>query len=216
MVAEQYRVAATRLADLGSESDSMIVLVTSAMKGDGKTSTVANLGYTLACDLDEPTLMIDCDFKRPSLHKVMGLPCEPGLAECFYEEESVDSCLTRVEGVPLWLLPAGNIEENPVQLFKMPKVASLIHAMKSRFRFILIDGPPVLPLADINVLSGLASVLLFVVRSGITPKDVIYKSMEMMKPTAQARIVLTDAWSQGVPYYVKQGYDIPYVIGEKG
>ncbi len=217
IVAEQYRVAATRLNLLHSNDESTVVLVTSAMKAEGKTSTVANLAYTLAHDLDEPTLVIDCDFKCPALHEVMSLsPDEPGLAEYLEGDEPLEACMHQIDDNPLWVLPVGNIDVNPIPLAKFSQLANVIAGVKSRFRYILLDTPPVLPLADINVLTGLAEILLFVVRSGSTPKDVALKAREMLKTTAQSRIILTDAWSQGMPYYVRQGYEVPYAIGEQG
>ena len=216
IVAEQYRVAATRLSIMGGDkSTSTVILVTSAMKNEGKTSTVANLAYTLARDLDEPTLVIDCDFKCPALHNVMARSWEPGLAEYFHGDEPLESCLHHIEGVPLWFIPVGNVEENTVPLSKLPHLGSVINTLKSRFRYILLDTPPILPLADINVLAGLAEILLLVVRSGRTPKDVVVKAADMLGPMAQSRIILTDAWSQGMPYYVRQGYEVPYAIGER-
>ncbi|MGB0910706.1 MAG: GumC family protein [Nitrospirales bacterium] len=216
IVAEQYRVAATRLNLLNTNQGSTVVLVTSAMKAEGKTSTVANLAYTLAHDLDEPTLVIDCDFKCPALHEVMSVPIEPGLSEYFQGDEPLEACMHQLADNPLWILPVGNIDVNPVPLSKFPQLATVIDAVKSRFRYILIDSPPILPLADVNVLTRLAEILLFVVRSGSTPKDVVLKATDMLETTAQTRIILTDAWSQGMPYYVRQGYEVPYAIGERG
>ncbi|GJL63370.1 MAG: hypothetical protein NPIRA04_20240 [Nitrospirales bacterium] len=216
IVAEQFRVAATRLNLMHSSQESTVVLVTSSMKGEGKTSTVANLAYTLANDLNEPTLVIDCDFKRPAVHELMSIASEPGLAEYFHGEEPLEACMHQVSDGPLWILTVGNIKEFPVPLSKFPQLASVINALKPRFRYILLDAPPILPLADINALTGLAEILLFVVRSGSTPKDVVMKATDMLKTTAQARLILTDAWSQGMPYYVRQGYEVPYAIGERG
>ncbi len=217
IVAEQYRVAATRLNLLHTNEDCTVVLVTSAMKAEGKTSTVANLAYTLAHDLDEPTLVIDCDFKCPALHDVMSLSSdEPGLAEYLQGDEPLEACMHQMDNDPLWILPVGNIDMNPIPLAKFPQLASVITSVKPRFRYILLDTPPVLPLADINVLTGMAEILLFVVRSGSTPKDVALKAREMLKTTAQSRIILTDAWAEGMPYYVRQGYEVPYAIGEQG
>ena len=215
IVAEQYRVAATRLSLMGSKSTSPVILVTSAMKNEGKTSTVANLAYTLARDLDEPTLVIDCDFKCPALHKVMSVSCEPGLAEYFHGDEPLEACLHHIEGAPLWFLPVGNVEENSVPLSKLPHLSSVISTLESRFRYILLDAPPILPLADVNVLAGLAQILLLVVRSGTTPKDIVLKAADMISPMGQSRIIMTDAWSEGMPYHVRQGYEVPYAIGKR-
>ena len=95
----------------------------------------------------------------------------------------------------------------------MPNVKQdMIDAVKDRFRFIILDGPPILPLADINLLSGMADILLMAVRSGGTPRDVVQKATEMLQRNGTARLILTHAWSQGMPYYVKQGYALPYSL----
>ena len=109
LVAEQYRVAATRLDLLESSDSHQVVLITSAMKGEGKTSTSANIAYTLARDLDESTLVIDCDFKCPNL------------PECSWTEwwsqvlrnisagvESLEACLQQqLPDMPLWSIVGG-------------------------------------------------------------------------------------------------------------
>jgi len=202
IVAEQFRVAATQLDLLGDRSMGNVALVSSAMKGEGKTSTIANLAYTLARDLDEPILVIDCDFTCPNLHNVLALrPC-PGVADYLAGQASLESCVQQYPDLPLQCLSVGDVETHPVSLAKLRYLSILIGSVRSRYRFILLDGPPILPLADINVLNGLADIFLMVVRSGATPKDVVQKATEMLHASNTTRIILTDAWSQGVPHYV--------------
>ncbi|WNM57950.1 polysaccharide biosynthesis tyrosine autokinase [Candidatus Nitrospira allomarina] len=216
IVAEQYRVAATRLDLLDPVASNQVVLITSAMKGEGKTSTSANIAYTLARDLDEPTLIIDCDFKCPNLHRVLGLNQAPGVAEYFSGAQGLlEPCLQKIPDLPLWCMSVGDVGRYPVPLAKLQNLSSMLEMMTSRYRFIILDGPPVLPLADVNVLSGLAHVVLVVVRSGVTPKDAVQKAVEMIQHTGPTRLVLTDAWTQGVPYYVRQRYIIPYSSASK-
>jgi polysaccharide chain length determinant protein (PEP-CTERM system associated) len=212
VVAEQFRVAATRLDILGDRPMGNVVLISSAMQNEGKTSTAANLAYTLARDLDEPTLVIDCDHKRPNLHNLFVLGHYPGLADYLVGEASLESCFQQIPDLPLWCMPVGDMEANPVSLSKLHHLSSLIELVKSRYRFIIFDGPPILPLADINVLSGLADIVLMVVRSGVTPKDVVQKATAMLRGSSAIRMVLTDAWSHGAPYYVRQGYAAPYSL----
>jgi Mrp family chromosome partitioning ATPase len=107
-------------------------------------------------------------------------------------------------------MTVGDMETSPVSLSKLYHLSSLIELVRSRYRFIILDGPPVLPLADINVLSGLADIVIMVVRSGITPKDVVQKATTMLQGTHTTRLVLSDAWSDGVPYYVRQEYTAAY------
>jgi len=212
IVAEQYRVAATRLDLLCERSMGNVILITSAMKGEGKTSTAGNIAYTLARDLNESTLIIDCDYKCPNMHNVMVINSGPGVADYLAGETSLEGCLQRIEGIPLWCMSVGNLRANPVTLSKMQYLTSMLETIKSRFRFIILDGPPILPLADINVLSGMADVLILAVRSGVTPKDVVQKAAEMIQAKGSVRLIMTDAWTQGVPYYVRHGYAIPYSL----
>jgi len=216
IVAEQFRVAATRLDLLGDRSMGNVALVSSAMKGEGKTSTAANLAYTLARDLDEPTLVVDCDYKCPNLHNVLVLKPYPGVADYLAGQASLESCSQQYPGLPLWCLSVGDVETNPVSLSKLHYLSTLIESVRSRYRFIILDGPPILPLADINILRGLADILLLVVRSGTTPKDVVQKATEMLYTSNTTRIILTDAWSQGVPNYVCHGYSRPYSTTSTG
>jgi polysaccharide chain length determinant protein (PEP-CTERM system associated) len=216
IVAEQYRVAVTRLDLLDPSHSHQVVLITSAMKGDGKSSTSANIAYTLARDLNEPTLVIDCDFKCPNLPNILGLSQEPGLAEYFAGVEPLEDCLQHMPDMPLGCIAVGNTSCYPVQFSKLQHLSTILEQMKSRYRFIILDGPPVLPLADVNVLSVLAHIVLMVVRSGSTPKDVVQKALEMIHHTGTRRLVLTDAWAQGVPYYAREEYLIPYSLGSSG
>lgn len=216
LVAEQFRVAATRLDLLGDRPMGNVALVSSAMKGEGKTSTAANLAYTFARDLDEPTLVIDCDYKCPSLHQVLALQPYPGLADYLAGQASLESCFQQYPEMPLWCLAVGDVETHPVTLAKLQYLSSVIELVKSRYRFIILDGPPILPLADINILSGLADILLMVVRSGTTPKDVVQRAIEMLYTSNTTRLILTDAWSQGVPSYVPHDYSKPYAITSTG
>ena len=212
VVAEQFRVAATRLDLLGDRPMGNVVLVSSAMKGEGKSSTASNLAYTLARDLDESTLMIDCDYKCPSLHSIFVLRHYPGVADYLAGDVPLEACFQQIPDLPLWCMAVGDMETSPVSLSKLHHLSSLIELVRSRYRFIILDGPPVLPLADINVLSGLADIVLMVVRSGITPKDVVQKATTMLQGTHTTRLVLSDAWSDGVPYYVRHGYAAPYAL----
>lgn len=216
IVAEQYRVAATRLDLLDPSASHQVVLITSATKGEGKTSTSANIAYTLARDLDEATLVIDCDFKCPNLSNILGLSQEPGLAEYFAGVEPLEACLQHMPDMPLWCMAVGNASRYPVQFSKLQHLSTILEQMKSRYRFIILDGPPVLPLADVNILSELSHIVLMVVRSGSTPRDVVQKAFEMIHHTGPRRLVLTDAWTQGVPYYAREGYLIPYSLSSPG
>ncbi len=206
-VAEQYRVAATRLALMSSGRKSTVIVVTSSLKGEGKTSTALNVGYAIAHDLGKSTLVIDCDMKQPRIHTYAGLNADPGLVQILQQEGmAFESCLHQLDESPLWILPAGSVPARPVELFKLKRLTSILEVLKERYEYIILDAPPILPLADMNVFAGMADILAMVVRSTDTPTDVVQKALKSLKSTSQAGIILTGIQANEAPFYMLSGY----------
>lgn len=206
-VAEQYRVAATRLTLMSTSRQSTVVVITSSLKGEGKTSTTLNLGYALAHDLGKRTLIVDCDLKQPKLNVYAGVGADPGLADVLQENgPSISACVRQFDESPLWILPAGNVQSRHVELFKLKRLTALLEDWREQFDFVILDAPPILPLADMNLFAGMADVLALVVRSGDTPTEVVQKAVKAVKPSRQAGIILTGMPANETPYYVMSGY----------
>jgi polysaccharide biosynthesis transport protein len=207
IVAEQYRVAATRLAFVGPKRRSTIIAVTSAVKGEGKTTTVVNLGYTLARDLGKRTLLVDCDFKCPALNRYADTDRELGLADCLIADIPLQECLTGFGEVPCWIMPVGNCEMHSNELLKTERLADFFVQLREQFDYILINTPPILPLADMNVLSEYADFLLLVVRAGSTPQQFVKRALATLRPDLPIHVILNAVGSQSLPYYMSDyGY----------
>ena len=204
MVAEQFRVAATRLSLMTSEQRNPVVLVTSALVGEGKTSTAVNLSYILAQELDKKTLLIDCDLKRPMVHSYTNIPATPGLVDYLVGEQPLEACIKKMEDVPLWVLPTGTSGRGVLELSKIRQLSRVIQDLRPRFDYILIDAPPILPLADLNVLSSMADLMILVIRAGRTGRDVVDKAYRSLRSSCPAGIVLTGVDSVSTPYYMYQ------------
>lgn len=205
-VAEQYRVAATRLELMSGERKSTTIVVTSAVMGEGKSSTALNLGYVLAKDLDRRTLVIDCDLKRPMQHIYAGLWQQPGLAEVLRGTKTIEDCMQRLGEAGPWILTAGSVADNPLALSKMHQLAELVTDLKEKFDYVIIDAPPVLPLADMHVLSSMADVLAYVVKASMTGRDVVHKALRAIGSTANIGIILNGLDAHTTPYYMQQEY----------
>ena len=206
MIAEQYRVAVTRLALMSHEQKHPIILITSSVIGEGKSTTTVNLGHIFAQALDKKTLIIDCDFKRPAVSKYLAMPPGPGLADYWAGTHTLDACIHKIGEVPLWVLPAGTRSEKVIELSKVRQLEQLLDEVRPRFDQILLDCPPVFPLADLNFLSRMADVMVFVIMAGKTSRDVVEKALKTLRPQCQVGIILAGVESASVPYY-QYSYD---------
>lgn len=207
LVAEQFRVAATRLVLSSSDRKNFVAVVTSAMEGEGKSATASNLAYVLAQDLGKRTLLIDCDFKRPVLHAYNGISMRPGLAEAIFGDAPLESCLHRCGETSLWILPAGRRDHRLVDLSKIAQLTTIVGELKEKFDIVIVDAPPILPLADMNLLASIADMLVIVVRSGVTPQDVIEKAVKSLcRPSIRAGVILTGYGAKQEVRYMQAPY----------
>jgi len=201
-VAEQYRVAATRLSLLKTDAQSVVVAVTSAVKGEGKTTTVINLGYTMARDLGKRTLLLDCDIQCPKLHQYTHTSPKWGLGDCLVKDIAIDECLSRLAEVPCWIMAVGSSGIHSTELFKSERLARIFEQLRDRFEYIFINTPPILPLATMNILAGYADVMVVVVRANSTPKQIVQRALRSLPSTAPAHVVLNAVGSQALPSYM--------------
>ena len=204
--AEQFRVAATRLVLSSAGQKSTVVVVTSAVPGEGKSTTVSNLGYVLADDLGKSTLLIDCDFKRPVLHAYNNVPSKPGLVEAIYGDAQLTDCLHGVSESFLRILPAGRRDHQLVDIGKIPQINSFITSLKDKFEFIILDAPPILPLADMNLLASMADMLLVVIRVDSTPREIVQRAIKRLQPSSRAGIILTASEDEKASLYRLEYY----------
>jgi polysaccharide chain length determinant protein (PEP-CTERM system associated) len=204
VVAEQFRVAAARLVLMQSGAGSKVTVITSALKGEGKSFVAANLAYVLACNLGKPTLLIDGDLKCPMVHQCMGIPQFPGLRDVLEGGRSVDSCLHRAGELPLWILPSGVASGRMLELSDIHKISGLLTELKKQYEYIVIDAPPILPLADMHMLAGMADTLAVVISAGITPRSIVDKAVRTIGVTSNACIILNGLEVAGVPSYMQE------------
>jgi capsular exopolysaccharide synthesis family protein len=172
--------------------------------GEGKTSTAVNLSYILAQELDKKTLLIDCDLKRPMVHAYTGAPSSPGLSDYLLGDQSLDACIHQMDHLPLWILPAGSSTKSMLELSKIRQLSNVLDVLRPRFDYILIDAPPIFPLADLNVLSSMADRMIFVIRAGRTGREVVGDAFKSLGVRCPANIVLTGVDSVSTPYYMYQ------------
>jgi succinoglycan biosynthesis transport protein ExoP len=208
VVAEQFRVAATRLALLQSSGRGKVTVVTSAVKGEGKSVVAANLAYTLARDIGKSTLLIDGDLKCPSVHHYWGMSQSPGLKDVLGGSQSLESCLRQEGELPLWILPSGSERGRAGDdLSRIRHIAEILNELKEKYDHVIIDGPPVLPLADMQVMAGMTDTIAFVIRAGLTPRSAVENALRTLGDTTKTYIILNELETRGMPYYMQEGYE---------
>jgi len=177
-----------------AEKQNVVSLVASSIMGEGKTTTAVNLAYVLAHDLKKTTLLIDCDFKRPMVHEYeyMDIPVEPGLSEAKQGRDILEDCIHPYDGIPLWILPCGDPKVRPASISGIQYVKQILPELRTRYDHVVLDGPPVLTLADVNVLGSLADRVILVVRAGLTSLEMVLKVLKQLSVESDAiGVVLT-------------------------
>lgn len=206
IIGEQYRVAATRLTLLEHQRPSTVVAVTSAVQGEGKTTTVVNLGYTLARDLGKRTLLLECDFGRPMLHHYSDTQPRWGLADALVSDVPIEECLGGLGDVPCWIMPIGNFETNVYELLRTERFGRLLARCREEFEYILINTPPILPLATMNMLEQHADLMLLVVRASSTTHQVVKRALGSLRANKPLHVILNAVEGQSLPNYMSDSY----------
>jgi capsular exopolysaccharide synthesis family protein len=157
------------------------MLMTSAKRAEGKTTTSVNLATILAGSQGRG-IIIDGDLRKPAVHKVFELDNSSGLTAFLTGHIDFDNGLIQETGIPqLDVITAGIIPPNPSQLLDSSRMRELINALLPLYSFIIIDAPPILGLSDTLILSTMADGVIMVVRAGDTPKDSVVQARKLLK-----------------------------------
>jgi capsular exopolysaccharide synthesis family protein len=178
--AEAFRLLGVRLKHLRRERPLKKVLITSSIPEEGKTTVAANLACTFTTR--QKTLLLEGDVRRPSLSRMFGLEKKVGLCEWLRGECALTDCIYRLDGPEFWILPAGKNGGNPLELLQSGRLPVLMDQVAGLFEWIVIDSPPVLPLADTSVWTRIADGILLVARQGTTRKKQLKRGLEALEP----------------------------------
>jgi capsular exopolysaccharide synthesis family protein len=181
LAAEKFRFLGVGLQNLRRDRPLKKILITSTIPQEGKSTVSANLACTLARRRQQRTLLLEGDVRRPSLSQLFGLGKISGICECLQDERNLLTSVYHCEGPDFWFLPAGSAPTNPLELLQSGKLSAMMDQLSAWFDWIIIDSPPVMPLADTSVWMRLADGVLLVVRQGITEKRQLLRGLEALE-----------------------------------
>jgi capsular exopolysaccharide synthesis family protein len=178
--AESYRSLRTSLQFARQERQLRSVVVTSPGVGDGKTSTVANLGVVFA-QAGERVVLVSSDLRRPRIGEFFGLDEQAGLTSILSGQRTLEEALLPVPGFDrLSLLPAGSVPPNPAELLNSTHAQDIFTRLRDQFDLVLIDSPPVLPVTDAAILSQHADATLILAAAGQTRRADLHRAVEKL------------------------------------
>ncbi|MBD3868463.1 MAG: polysaccharide biosynthesis tyrosine autokinase [Acidobacteria bacterium] len=182
-IKEAYQTLRTGLIFSSNNRERKVLLITSTVPQEGKSSTIARLGQTLAGP-GEKVLILDCDLRRPTQHFHLGTEREPGLTSYLAAPRDVTDWKPFVRPTSyenLDVLTAGPIPPNPPELLGGERFRDLLDSVRNDYDWVLIDSPPSMSLSDTSLLADLADMTLLVVQHNQTDKDVIQKNVQHLK-----------------------------------
>jgi capsular exopolysaccharide synthesis family protein len=197
LAAEQYRSLRTRISRAENGRAVRAIIVTSPSKGDGKSLTAANLSLTMAQEYQQRVLLIDADLRRPALHQLFGIAETPGLTDVLMGGATLDEALVPVPDHHLTLLPSGVPASHPAELLGSAAMRRTLDAVRTRFDRVILDMPPVSPLADVNVVAAMADGVLMIVRAGVTSKPAIERALSGLDTSKVLGLVLNETGADG-------------------
>jgi len=179
-MAEAYRALRTSLLLTSSGGPPKVILVTSALPQEGKSTTCINTAIVLA-QKGARVLLIDADLRRPSIHKSFGLGPRAGLSNVLTGSTTLQQAIVRSPLLPsLFILPAGTPPPNPAELLASANMGEVLNELLEQYDHIVIDTPPTLSVTDAVVMSTRADAVVLVIRSGHTTKQALRRSRDLL------------------------------------
>ena len=187
VISEQYRAIRTNIEYSNVDQNTKTILVTSSDKNEGKTTTVSNLAVSFA-NLNKKVLLIDCDLRNASIHKMFRLNNIYGLTDILAKDRAVDKCIQETELKNLYVLTAGAIPPNPAEILSSEKMKNLIEDLKNIYDYIFIDTPPIGLVTDAGALSSFIDGVVLVVKSESVEKKYLEETKKKLD-AVDARIL---------------------------
>ena len=220
VVSEAFRALRTALLLSQADHPPQVILVTSALPQEGKTTAASNLAITLA-QLGDRTLLLDADLRKPGVRRALNLPSgrELGLSSYLAGVSTLHDVIVPHATIEnLEAIPTGPIPPNPADLLSSRRMSEAIEDLRKQYKFVVIDSPPIMAATDAVILSALTDGVLLVVWSGETPKEAFTRSRDLLAGVKGRLLgVILNGVDSGAPdyYYSYRYYPYSYGYGEE-
>jgi len=205
IASEAYRTLRTNIQYSSFDADIKTILITSSGPAEGKSTTAGNLAISMA-QADKKVLVIDCDLRKPTVHKKFSVSNEKGLSNYLIGETTLGEALIKYSD-NISLFTSGTIPPNPAEMLSSKKMKEFLQEMKNEFDIIVIDSPPVLAVTDAQVLSTIVDGVILVAASGETEKEGIVKAKELL---LKVKATILGVILTKVPVNTRKGYGYSY------
>ncbi len=168
---ESIDTARSFLLHAALNDDAHVIMITSALSGEGKTTLASSLASSIARS-GKRTLLMECDLRRPMAHRLLNMPGTAGICEVMRKEARLSQVIQRCQQKHLWFLPAGHLNEGALAMLSMDGMRRLFAVLRKKFDIIIVDTAPVLPVADTLLISKHVDAAVLAVLKGVsrTPK----------------------------------------------
>jgi capsular exopolysaccharide synthesis family protein len=206
-IATEMRRLYSNIRHIDGRNPKRSFLVTSAERGEGKSTVASHLALTVARFRGKKSLLVDADLRRPKAHQIFGVAKEPGLFECLNGE--IDP-LEAVKDTPienLKIIPAGRRIKSPAHLFEGDVMTEIFEKIKFYYDIVIVDSAPVIPVSDPMLISSVLDGVIMVMLAGRTPRNVAVRAKNiLLDADANLLGVVVNNMSEVLPYY----YDYRY------
>jgi capsular exopolysaccharide synthesis family protein len=212
---EQFRTLRSRLYQLRGTGSLHVIVISSAIPGEGKSFVAANLAHAFALQSDRQALLIDADLRRDGgLSSMLGAPARPGLTDYLLGEESAENIIQKGSLENLYLIPCGRRISKSAELVGNSRFGLLIEKLRPVFDWIIIDTPPVLPISDARTIADLSDGVLLVVNARSTMAHLAKRATHQFRRESLLGVVLNKTAEPSATYYSTYGYGSEYQAGQ--
>lgn len=202
---EEFIKVRTNIQYANIDEDLKVILFTSTKKNEGKSILCVNTAYKFSELQDTKVLLVDCDFRKPSVHKIVKLQNTNGIMDILMKKKSMDDVKVKINN-SLDILFTGEIPSNPTEILSSKKMIGIINTLKNKYDYIFIDSPPVGVVSDSSIISRYSDAIVYVMASKEVEIDYINEALKNLKDAKIIGCILNKFDGKSLGYYKNRYY----------